>query len=405
MELIVVITIILILSAVALPTVRFALGHRQASEAARILQGALVGARDAAIHTNAPSGVRLLWDASFPPHWLDPADGDDDAADAAYLAANPGLLGQIDPRRPIASSRIVPIGPAPQYSDGLCSVYPGADYPFAIRNGQPWLVLEAAVYDAHGLPLAPTSWMWNVRVGDKVQVQNAGPWYTVVGPMAVGPAKGNAEMFVNVGPPGTTLLTRQIQGPKGPLVSTPDFLLLVNGRDDNGNGWTDEGLAGPEQERWVGSIGMANVLNVAYTISRRPIPLPNAREIALPSDVVIDLTNWATTRERSRLPAPSPLVNYLDIVLNPDGTLLPTTASSNFNAVGMDGAFIHLWLSERGDMATTSIDPTTLAVTSVLKSPVGEWRLLTLFAKSGRLGIVENPDPATAFAVAQQGER
>ena len=36
------------------------------SEAARILQGALVGARDAAIHNNTPSGIRLLPDPAFP---------------------------------------------------------------------------------------------------------------------------------------------------------------------------------------------------------------------------------------------------------------------------------------------------------------------------------------------------
>ena len=61
-ELLVVITIILIVSAVALPTVLPAMQHRQVSEAARILQAVLVGARDAAIRDNAPSGIRLLPD-------------------------------------------------------------------------------------------------------------------------------------------------------------------------------------------------------------------------------------------------------------------------------------------------------------------------------------------------------
>ncbi len=54
-ELLVVITIILIVSAVALPTVLPALQHRQVSEAARILQAVLAGARDAAIRDNAPA--------------------------------------------------------------------------------------------------------------------------------------------------------------------------------------------------------------------------------------------------------------------------------------------------------------------------------------------------------------
>src|SRR5262249_56107279 len=64
-ELLVVIFIILLVSAVALPTVLPALNHRQMSEAARILQGTLVGARDKAIHAGEPSGIRLLPDPAF----------------------------------------------------------------------------------------------------------------------------------------------------------------------------------------------------------------------------------------------------------------------------------------------------------------------------------------------------
>ena len=61
-ELLVVILIILLVSAVVLPTVLPAISHRQVSEAARILQGALAGARDTAINNNAPAGIRLLPD-------------------------------------------------------------------------------------------------------------------------------------------------------------------------------------------------------------------------------------------------------------------------------------------------------------------------------------------------------
>src|SRR5271157_4124000 len=48
-ELLVVMLIILLVSAVVLRTVIPAISHRQVSEAARILQGALAGARDTAI--------------------------------------------------------------------------------------------------------------------------------------------------------------------------------------------------------------------------------------------------------------------------------------------------------------------------------------------------------------------
>ena len=64
-ELLVVITLILLVSAVALPTVISAYTHRQVSEAARILQAGLVGARDIAINNNAPAGIRLLPDPVF----------------------------------------------------------------------------------------------------------------------------------------------------------------------------------------------------------------------------------------------------------------------------------------------------------------------------------------------------
>ena len=98
-----VILIILIVSALALPVVLPALAHRQVSEAARVLQGALVGARDAALHNGNPSGIRLLPDTAFP---------------LVYLAN-----GQIDPTQPLAANRIIPIEVAPEYTEGKLSVY------------------------------------------------------------------------------------------------------------------------------------------------------------------------------------------------------------------------------------------------------------------------------------------
>ena len=82
------------MSAVALPVVLPALSHRQVSESARLLQGALAGARDAALHTGTPSGIRLLPDPAFP---------------LTYLAN-----GQIDPTQPLAANRIIPIEIGPR---------------------------------------------------------------------------------------------------------------------------------------------------------------------------------------------------------------------------------------------------------------------------------------------------
>ena len=227
LELLIVITIILLISAVALPTIIPAPSHRQVSEAARVVQGALVGARDEAIHTNQPSGVRLIPDPAFPIVRL--ADG------------------TIDPSQPLAYNRVVPIGPAPAYSDGGVSTYPDAvggssQYAAAIRtvNGQagvPCLVVEAAVVDAAGLPVPPANWFWNIRAGDRITIGASGKQYVIVGPMVVGQAAGNSEMFVNIGPPGAILPT--LNGPQ-----PCEYLLVVNARDDNGNGWIDEGFDG-----------------------------------------------------------------------------------------------------------------------------------------------------------------
>ena len=56
---------------------------------------------------------------------------------------------------------------------------------------------------------------------------------------------GNSELFVNVGPPGarSPLVNVYVTGDSVTFYY-PEFLLLVNGFDDNANGWTDEGLDG-----------------------------------------------------------------------------------------------------------------------------------------------------------------
>ena len=109
-ELLVVILIILLVSAVVLPTVLPAISHRQASEAARILQEALVGARDAAINTNAPAGIRLLPDPVL--------NGISPNANPPYTT----LPNQLDPSKILASNRYIPIQLAPDYAEGKVSV-------------------------------------------------------------------------------------------------------------------------------------------------------------------------------------------------------------------------------------------------------------------------------------------
>ena len=141
---------------------------------------------------------------------------------------------------------------------------------------------------------------------------------------------------------------------------------------------------------------------------------------------MIDLTTWSTSRERSRL-AVNPFTGYVDILLSPDGRVVPTTLYSNPAASGMSSAFLHFWLAERGDVAAPS---SVVAAAPFLPLPQGiaparfggaelkgEYRLVTLFSRSGLVTTNENMPfdhpPASAstatynanrpFMAAQQG--
>jgi len=78
------------------------------------------------------------------------------------------------------------------------------------------------------------------------------------------------------------------------------------------------------------------------------VPVLDARETALPAGVVIDATTAGSTNERSRLPVlPGSL--YCDIMLQPDGTYVPTSVYST-PAVGSAMPFIHFWLTDASDV-------------------------------------------------------
>src|SRR4051812_9877477 len=84
-ELLVVISIILLVSVLAIPAALQAYGERGVQESARLVHAAISAARDASARDGAPHGIR------FGP----------------------------DPTLPGMASRLVPIGPAPDYSEGL----------------------------------------------------------------------------------------------------------------------------------------------------------------------------------------------------------------------------------------------------------------------------------------------
>jgi prepilin-type N-terminal cleavage/methylation domain-containing protein len=115
LELLIVIAIVVLVSALTLPTVISGLAHRGVSESARILQAALSGARDAAIRNNAPSGIRLLPDP--------------------VLNGINGSTGLLDPNAILAANRIIPLDPAPAYKEGRVSIGISGFIPFKWRSG------------------------------------------------------------------------------------------------------------------------------------------------------------------------------------------------------------------------------------------------------------------------------
>jgi prepilin-type N-terminal cleavage/methylation domain-containing protein len=381
-ELLVVVLIVVLVSAATLPVVIPAITHRQVSEAARILQASIAGARDAAIRTNAPRGIRLLPDPAFP---------------------GPS---------PLAANRMISIEAAPDYTSGMVTINPPAT-PTLVDpisgNSFPvtMLRIHESIFDANGLPNEPTSWYWNIRQGDRIRLDDSGRYYTVVGPMLNGIGSGNSERYINFGAPGYVDdgSSNSVQNNPDPLSARhyPEYLIVVNGQDDNGNGWVDEafdgidndgdGVIDPgfdginnnlaynnageyEPEKFIGNqfatITTATPLaNQKYTIFRRPMVSESAREVALPQGVVIDLTTWnAATAvtingtpagglpERSRLPV-DPYTYYVDILLSPNGQVLlggagqGTSGGGGANSPVSSMPFYHFWLSEREDVYDT----------------------------------------------------
>lgn len=427
MELLVVIFIIILISVVALPVVLPAYNHREVSGAGRVLQGALVGAQSRATAIDRPAGIRLLPDPTFAITW------------------NP-TTGQINPYTILAYNRAIPIESAPDYNEGYCTpVSPGTiAYLGSVgeaftpptqgpgSTGLGLMLVENLVNPRTGAPNPPTSWFWNIRVGDRIQLNNSGNWYTVVGPLVVWPGastpanQGNSELFVNVGPPGPA----GGYGAAMPTISGQpvEFLMLVNGVDDNRDGWVDPGFDNVdnngngsmdmydasewEMEAWLGSTATHTAADVPYTIRRRPAPTVAAREVALPSSMVVDATTSFLTRERSRLPV-NPYSGYVDIIINPDGTVVPSVVYSSPASFGMDSAFFHFWLAERQDLVDVQqgangpiprgsasapyylpiANPGVGENSAALPGPYlkGEYSVLSLATRSGNITVSQSP--------------
>ncbi len=353
----------------------------------------------------------------------------------------------------LAYNRFVPIEPAPDYSEGLVSMHNDITNPLVDNWVDPlsrlapsgYLVIYEAVWSGTpGFPGAPnsyinspTSWYWNIRVGDKFQFKNSGRLYTIIGPMVWGPAQGNPEGFVNIGAPGTPPPADQFGSPFG-ATSNPEFLYLVNGVDDNNDGFIDNswdgvdnnlnGLVdyvpnstqyvdGPltnptnpetEPEQWLGDQKNNPVHNSMYVINRRATVSQGTREISLPGGVVIDATAWNTTAERSRLPIDSNTL-YVDVMVQPNGQVIPNSLYSNPAAFGLAAAFYHFWLTDREDVHQLVVQnnvpyqlpmpegtigyPNTNDTFWKSTFLTGERRLLTLYNRTGNI-VTNEIEPA-----------
>jgi hypothetical protein len=349
-------------------------------------------------------------DPSFPPQ---------------YLAS-----GQIDPSRALVSSRIVPIEPAPPYREGFVDASPALPNGFTLPVPALLVVERATAPDGSLNPR--TSWFWNLRVGDRIrfgqpqviaregnnenimQPTPSGHVYTVVGPMVIGPAEGNPEMFVNYGQPGSV---SPFQTQVGAQPLNLDFLYLVNSHDDDGDGLTDEGWDGLdnnlngitdevgewEPERWLQTFASGST-NLTYQVRRRPMPSSRSTASTLPAGTVIDLTSWADTRERSRVRV-NPWTGAVDLMVNPDGSVFYSTPYASVASFSLTDTFTHLWIADIQDIHN-EFPPSPNAFRLPMPADTPGWspsslalkgtaRIVTV-SRNGRLSVT---DPAGTFTI------
>jgi len=474
-ELMVVVLIILLVSAALLPSIIPAIRHRQVTEAARLLQGGLIQARAAATKANAPRGIRLLPDPTY-------------ANSPTVLAFNRWV--QIEPGPPYSSGHVT-VWPVPQTvmvfnggvppypvrnPDGTSAVYPyypptiptsGQVSPNNPSYGQVLMIEQSPFLDndTHAGFDNPTGWFWNVRIGDKIKLGQAGQSYTVVGPMTV----ANPELFVNDDVPGAAShLTRTYTDAQGstPITVNPEYLFIVNGLDDNRDGYVDQGFDGIDEgidvagggfagldgtvdnvaeweiETWLSSLSRWNVPAsdafytngpiatpklieppILYTITRRPVISANTPETSLPTNIVIDATTWDSSLERSRLPV-DPIAHTVDLMLNPNGQAIVSTVYSSPTSFGERGVFWHFWITERTDVfepvVQSGVGYALPMPGSASSYPVngdqsgrqlrGERLLLTLFGRTGQVATnsledFNGRDTSAPFYTAQLGAR
>lgn len=403
-ELLVVLLIIALVSVVAIPAIVDALSDRSLTDGAQIVQAAIVSARDRAILADAPAGVRLV--------------PNEDLAKIVRLAD-----GTVDPARPLAYSRIVPLTTPAPYASGRASVRTDG-WPAGFVPAYGRLVFEESIVDGVGLRCEPTAWFWTVRVGEVVQF--LGRSYTITGPMLLGPADGNVECFVNWGPPGAKSPLVRYTDPKTGKDLPSEWLYLCDRRDNNRDGWIDPGHDGidndldglvDEDDEWseveaYQGVPDEGLIAQAYSIARRPVARPDLAASELPAGVVVDATGWASfpawhdaapwtdragaahstpgwdyTTLRSRLPV-NLLTGAVDLLIEGDGQVYPQSIYARPAPMPLDATCLHLWIGRTADLAAAS---------------GGSAKIVSIVRATGRTvsGDADPADPAAAYATAE----
>ncbi|ADV63391.1 hypothetical protein Isop_2825 [Isosphaera pallida ATCC 43644] len=392
-ELLVVVTIISITTVIAIAVVLPAINNRRVSEAARVLQAQLALARDEAVRTNSVRGVRLLPDTTLLP---------------TFIASNPNA--------PLAYDRMVNLQVPSVHNEGRIttdlrelgralpllggqSILTSSFRPYILpppgpllnQIGARMIVIEkksryipVAGGGRIAVPNPPVGWFGRVRLGDKLFIPATGRTYTIVGPLPNDHLSNNPEGLILARPAPFTNTNNpyEILDPTNPT-RPPEFLILANGIDDNGNGLVDETVepltgtdsnsnnmidesgekeadpggewsyytGNPIQDIFPTSVGLpftslALGLDTSpngltenegyeYRIIRQPVPDVGSGEIVLPGSVVIDVTTSdrlysqlpnntpvdpRSLNQRSRLPI-NPNNLTIDILIAPNGQI------------------------------------------------------------------------------------
>lgn len=267
-ELLVVIVIVSIVSAVTIPTIFAALDEREFNDAASLIQSTLAAARDEAVRSGTPKGIRFLPDPDLT-----------NVSSGIYVA---NRMVAIEQPASYNSGRTI-VGLAPVLQNIPVNTSPQT---FATFN------YVVATEDKAGASGALTSWYWNIRQGERIRFEDSSRAYTIAGPMRsftkngryvppdtminpdhflnldIVPTTGNPTRFISMPSAvlgsGTTpsspnvsfssYSTQYVYDPVGGsmTVNTPviydEVLILMNGQDDDGDGLIDEAFDGIDND-------------------------------------------------------------------------------------------------------------------------------------------------------------